>query len=93
MMLDVFDLCTTELQQKLLPRRELFRLQDEDVKMISKAKKLATEPQQTKASIDVQTEQTTNYAPYSFENDLGSNNSGYYELTSVLTHKGKKMKI
>lgn len=88
MMLDVFDLCTTELQQKLIPRRELFRLQDEDIKMVSKAKKLATE-QQTKTSTNVQTEQTTSYAPYSFENDLGSNNSGYYELTSVLTHKGR----
>ena len=29
------------------------------------------------------------YAPYSFSDDLGSNNSGFYELTAVLTHKGK----
>jgi len=26
---------------------------------------------------------------YSFEDDLGSNNSGYYELQAVLTHKGR----
>ncbi|VEN44818.1 unnamed protein product [Callosobruchus maculatus] len=29
------------------------------------------------------------YAPYWFENDLGSNNSGYYTLQAVLTHKGR----
>lgn len=27
--------------------------------------------------------------PYWFEDDLGSNNSGYYELQAVLTHKGR----
>lgn len=26
---------------------------------------------------------------YWFEDDLGSNNSGYYELQAVLTHKGR----
>jgi ubiquitin carboxyl-terminal hydrolase 14 len=25
--------------------------------------------------------------PYSFENDPGSNNSGYYDLQAILTHK------
>ncbi len=25
--------------------------------------------------------------PYSFEDDPGSNNSGYYELQAILTHK------
>ena len=27
--------------------------------------------------------------PYWFEDDLGSNNSGYYELQAILTHKGR----
>ena len=27
--------------------------------------------------------------PYWFDGDLGSNNSGYYELQAVLTHKGR----
>ena len=26
---------------------------------------------------------------YSFDDDVGSNNSGYYELQAVLTHKGR----
>lgn len=29
------------------------------------------------------------YAPFSFDNDLGSNNSGYYTLQAVLTHRGR----
>lgn len=29
------------------------------------------------------------YAPYWFEDDLGSNNSGYYTLQAVLTHRGR----
>lgn len=27
--------------------------------------------------------------PFSFADDIGSNNSGYYELTAVLTHQGR----
>lgn len=27
--------------------------------------------------------------PYSFEDDIGSNNSGYYTLHAVLTHQGR----
>lgn len=30
-----------------------------------------------------------NTFPYFFEDDFGSNNSGYYELQAVLTHKGR----
>uniref|UniRef100_A0A8B9KPL7 ubiquitinyl hydrolase 1 n=1 Tax=Astyanax mexicanus TaxID=7994 RepID=A0A8B9KPL7_ASTMX len=29
------------------------------------------------------------YEPFSFSNDLGSNNSGYYDLQAVLTHQGR----
>lgn len=27
--------------------------------------------------------------PFSFPDDVGSNNSGYYELQAVLTHRGR----
>jgi ubiquitin carboxyl-terminal hydrolase 14 len=33
--------------------------------------------------------ETKEMEPYSFEDDIGSNNSGYYELQAVLTHKGR----
>ncbi|XP_062507160.1 ubiquitin carboxyl-terminal hydrolase 14-like [Corticium candelabrum] len=29
------------------------------------------------------------YEPYSFDDDVGSNNSGYYELNAILAHKGR----
>lgn len=31
----------------------------------------------------------TRLEPFSFPDDVGSNNSGYYELTAVLTHQGR----
>lgn len=38
---------------------------------------------------DGKTEVEKKYAPYWFEDDLGSNNSGYYTLQAVLTHRGR----
>lgn len=34
-------------------------------------------------------DESKEYEPYWFEGDLGSNNSGYYELQAILTHKGR----
>lgn len=88
MQLDIFDLCTDDLKEKLKPAREHFRLQEEEEKLIRKADKLAKEAQTIKKQ-KMGEEPEIDYAPYSFNNDLGSNNSGYYELTAVLTHKGR----
>lgn len=80
--LDVFDLCSSQLQQKLVPMREKFKaLEDKKVELAQgdKGKKLVTK----KDDKDVK------YEPYSFPDDVGSNNSGYYELAAVLTHKGR----
>ena len=88
MTLDVYELCTPELQQRLRAAREFFRLQDEEQKMVSKAagKKAADAGEGGKRGAEAA---SVEYAPYSFSDDLGSNNSGFYELTAVLTHKGK----
>uniref|UniRef100_A0A674EUS4 Ubiquitin carboxyl-terminal hydrolase n=1 Tax=Salmo trutta TaxID=8032 RepID=A0A674EUS4_SALTR len=40
-------------------------------------KKVGDEPKEVK------------YEPFSFDDDLGSNNSGYYDLQGVLTHQGR----
>jgi len=93
LVLDVFDLCTEELQKKLFPTRESFRIQEEEHNLTKKAKKLEelkpntdpTKVQENNGASKVE----TSYAPYCFENDVGSNNSGYYDLTAVLTHKGR----
>lgn len=84
MVLDVYDLCTNELQEKLKPNREFFRLQDEELKMIRKSDKNSKDQNGKPGE-----KPTVEYAPFSFSDDLGSNNSGFYELTAVLTHKGR----
>lgn len=82
MQLDVFDLCEAELQQKLIPMRERFK--EEEEKQIEKARTQVApgkKGQEEKKNLKPQ--------PYSFPDDQGSNNSGFYELTAVLTHKGR----
>lgn len=78
MTLDVFELCTEELQQKLLPMRDLFKqADDKKVEETVKTKGPAADKVQTYSH------------PYSFSDDPGSNNSGFYSLQAVLTHKGR----
>lgn len=78
--LDVFDLCTPELQDRLIPARNKFKeIDDAKVSESEKLKKNEPEKQQ----------KPKHRHPYSFPEDVGSNNSGYYELKAVLTHKGR----
>lgn len=77
---DAFDLCTPELQDKLAPMRAKFKeLEDAQVELSTKERNKG----------DVSKNKEKKYAPYWFEDDLGSNNSGYYTLQAVLTHKGR----
>uniref|UniRef100_A0A8C4E3K1 Ubiquitin carboxyl-terminal hydrolase n=1 Tax=Dicentrarchus labrax TaxID=13489 RepID=A0A8C4E3K1_DICLA len=75
LMLDVYELCTAELQEKMLPIRSKFK-EVEDKKL---------EKQQQKKPDTAQVK----YEPFSFPDDVGSNNSGYYDLQGVLTHQGR----
>uniref|UniRef100_A0A7N6B2S1 Ubiquitin carboxyl-terminal hydrolase n=1 Tax=Anabas testudineus TaxID=64144 RepID=A0A7N6B2S1_ANATE len=72
LMLDVYELCTTELQEKMLPIRSKFKNMED--------KKLEKQPDAAKE---------VKYEPFSFSDDFGSNNSGYYDLQAVLTHQGR----
>ncbi|KAK0090305.1 hypothetical protein PV325_001536 [Microctonus aethiopoides] len=77
---DAFDLCTPELQQKLMPMRDKFKeLED---KKVEEAQSLADK----KAQGDTPNTPMKKL-PFSFEN--GSNNNGYYTLQAVLTHRGR----
>lgn len=76
--LDVFELCTDELQEKLIPMRNLNK-EIEDRKAVETVKPAGKKSKK----ID------TIKHPYSFADDPGSNNSGLYELQAVLTHKGR----
>lgn len=96
MILDVHDLCTKELQEKLAPMRAKYKLVDDKIAS-GKADEVSS-PSSTSTSSDAVA--ATNAAgskqvdlaglkKYSFEDDPGSNNSGFYELMAVLTHKGR----
>ncbi|XP_067835847.1 ubiquitin carboxyl-terminal hydrolase 14 isoform X2 [Heptranchias perlo] len=81
LMLDVYELCMPELQEKMIPYRSKFKDQ-EDQKVDTQTMKTDTkngsgEPKEVK------------YEPFYFPDDLGSNSSGYYDLMAVLTHQGR----
>ncbi|ALC39185.1 CG5384 [Drosophila busckii] len=81
---DAFELCTPELQNKLCPMRSKFK----DVE----DKKMDVEAQINKTAKSTENEDENDenkYEKFWFEDDLGSNNSGFYTLKAVLTHKGR----
>lgn len=124
LVLDVHELCTKELQDKLAPMRLKYKKAD-DLLATSKSKPL-DEPSEmgekvtdkddtvvglsdskpnsasSSTSSNAGGEKTASKAyasflandpselkRYTFEDDPGSNNSGFYELRAVLTHKGR----
>lgn len=82
MVLDVFDLCTPELQKKLLPIRGKYKdmeeRQIEEERALRRGKPISKEEKPKTKSL-----------PFWFEDDYGSNNSGFYQLQAVLTHQGR----
>ncbi|SPP81622.1 ubiquitin carboxyl-terminal hydrolase 14 [Drosophila guanche] len=76
---DAFELCTPELQNKLCPMRSKFKeLEDKSMELeVSKPHSVKDDEAEKK------------YEQFWFDDDLGSNNSGYYTLQAVLTHKGR----
>lgn len=83
--LDVFDLCTKELQERLVPARERFKQEDDKMLEFSQREK---GPKGPKNAVKVD-EKPGKTEPFSFPDDTGSNNSGFYELQAILTHKGR----
>lgn len=83
---DAYDLCTTELKDKLCPMRSKFK-ELEDKQLESKIKAPLEEAKAKEIGGDAKSK--LEYEPFYFEDDLGSNNSGYYTLQAVLTHKGR----
>lgn len=81
--LDVFELCSEELQQKLIPMRTKFK-ELEDRKMDVAQKLNLQHPDDANKP-----HKETKQEPFSFADDPGSNNSGFYSLQAVLTHKGR----
>jgi len=80
---DAYELCTPDLQLKLTPMRSKFK-EVEDA-ALEKAMKDKSVPMKGTDKKEIKTKSE----PFWFEDDLGSNNSGYYTLQAVLTHKGR----
>ncbi|XP_026740925.1 uncharacterized protein LOC113503276 isoform X1 [Trichoplusia ni] len=81
--LDVLELCSPELQERLAPMRSKFK-ELEDAKV--EASLNARNKNHGDSSKEIKKKTAL---PYWFENDVGSNNSGYYRLQAVLTHRGR----
>ncbi|EEC11108.1 Queuine tRNA-ribosyltransferase, putative [Ixodes scapularis] len=79
MQLDMFELCSEALQQKLIPMRTKFK--EEEDRKLDVAQKAS--PAKSCSS------GTCNFSGRDEMLHPGSNNSGYYELQAVLTHKGR----
>lgn len=77
---DAYELCSPALQEKLTPMRTRFK-EFEDAQLETALKEKDKKKMDTKTPV--------NTAPYWFDDDLGSNNSGYYTLQAVLTHRGR----
>ncbi|CAG9536187.1 unnamed protein product [Cercopithifilaria johnstoni] len=85
--LDLYDMCTFELQQKLLPARDAFK--EEEDKKVEILRTSKTSDEITLTSDRDKSGKMEKDVPFSFSDDPGSNNSGYYELQGVITHKGR----
>uniref|UniRef100_A0A673KFZ8 Ubiquitin carboxyl-terminal hydrolase n=1 Tax=Sinocyclocheilus rhinocerous TaxID=307959 RepID=A0A673KFZ8_9TELE len=81
LMLDVYELCTAELQEKMVSVRSKFKVVED--------KKLEMQQQPKASNLKVGAPKETKYEPFCFSEDLGSSNSGYYDLQAVLTHQGR----
>lgn len=110
MVLDVHDLCTKELQEKLVPMRAKYKKADDLASTIKGAKSASSSADSESVVSDEATtsgelasksqskataksrflaNDSSELEKYTFADDPGSNNSGFYELKAVLTHKGR----
>jgi ubiquitin carboxyl-terminal hydrolase 14 len=80
--LDLYDMCTPSLQKKLQPARQAFEKYEERKLELLRESKLRDGKEEEK-------KEEVKYAPFSFDDDPGSNNSGFYELKGIITHKGR----
>jgi len=87
-MLDMYDMCGTELKDKIKPRRtEYKQYEDWLVEQASTGIKGKVKTEALKAEREAQ--DNAEFEDWWFPEDEGSNNSGYYILQAVLTHKGR----
>jgi len=86
--LDMYEYCTEELQEKLKPQRNRFKEASDALAASSQKGKKVQEGESSDAMDTDDKRQALLPQPFDFKDDVGSNNSGYYELAAVLTHQG-----
>lgn len=79
---DAFELCSGELQTKLTPMREKFKEYEDS--LIEESRNM-----KDKRDKGDSVTKPMKQEPFWFPEDIGSNNSGYYTLQAVLTHRGR----
>lgn len=83
--LDLFDICDESLREKLKPMREQMKVvSDKEMELLSKKKKKVGAKKPEPLAYD-------KFEPTDLGDDIGSNNSGWYNLKGVLTHKGRSI--
>lgn len=95
MHLDMFDMCTEGLKEKLTPMRNQIReaTSKRTERELSEKKEKATvagdasKKDDTDGSVAMEVEKVETSS--SFDDDAGSNNNGYYNLVGVLSHQGR----
>lgn len=79
--IDIILLCSSELQNKLIPMREKFKEYED--RLIEESRNIKDRKDKIDSKKKVKQES------FWFPDDIGSNNSGYYSLQAVLTHRGR----
>ncbi|XP_076805979.1 ubiquitin carboxyl-terminal hydrolase 14-like [Clavelina lepadiformis] len=88
MSFDAYELCAPELQERLRVARGKFEADEEERAEAQLAGKQSGESKKMQ-ELKKKEEEPKEYERFDFPDDVGSNNSGHYELQGVLTHQGR----
>ena len=80
-------LCTRIRKDKWFSWRLFKTFQEYEDMVVEEASKIKGLSRDKALKKNREDNEEKDFEPYSFEDDLGSNNSGYYELQAILTHK------
>eukprot|EP01119_Soliformovum_irregulare_P008747 TRINITY_DN21855_c0_g1_i1.p1 TRINITY_DN21855_c0_g1~~TRINITY_DN21855_c0_g1_i1.p1 ORF type:complete len:520 (+),score=183.02 TRINITY_DN21855_c0_g1_i1:54-1613(+) len=85
MTLDMYELCSEDLKQQLMPkRREAHEIEDKIQEHAKKPKTEKSDKMEVDSKPKDEAEEQADYDPLTFKNE-----TGFYELSAVLTHKGR----
>jgi len=87
-MLDMYDMCGQELQEKIKPRRTQFK-DYEDWLVTQASTNIGGKVKGQALAAERAAQDAEEFEDWWFPEDEGSSNSGYYVLQAVLTHKGR----